>query len=150
MPSIAWADDVCPAPQTFVCPESPDQTNNTSCVKPGATFVQQGNTWKPVDELKISHPNTNKLNLLYVVDSDRTKRPFGLVYVGVMRTRSISVTSKNVRLSRNIGSDMPDNSELLESYNKAVNLRGPVTTPLYNWEKIPDTDFIFTAADRLN
>jgi hypothetical protein len=145
--SIAGAADTseCPSVQALICSSS--QPADKSCFRAGATFVQQGNDWQFVTEsLPIQQPSS-RLNFFVAVDTNNTKQKYGLVFVGIMRSPSVSTTTKGVRLSKNEDLSSPDNSELLETYKKAVTSHGPVTTPLFAWEKFTDTDYLFTTAD---
>jgi hypothetical protein len=139
----------CPSVQTLICSQSPGQSADQSCVKPGATFVQLSSGWKPASEAPpIPYPSSSRVNFIYLVDANRTKQKYGLLFVGITRYRSISTTAKSVRLSGNLSDNadlsLPDNQVMLETYKRAVTSLGPITAPLYKWEKIPDTDFFFT------
>lgn len=57
----ARADDDCPPTQELICPSSQNQPADNSCLKPGATFVQQDSRWKLVtDSIKIAQNAPNK------------------------------------------------------------------------------------------
>lgn len=138
--ATAYAEDECPALPSVIC-SAGDQPGNASCFQAGATFVQQGGKW--LFALRNSVPYASKMHFIYVVDGNRTRKPYGLVFVGVMRDPSISTDATNVRLSQNKEFNV-HKVERLQAYNNAVTWQEKVTVALNDWATLKDTDPVFT------
>ena len=139
--------DECPpvAMQTPSCAPFQQRLTADACIKPGAIFIANGSMWAPPEDVSLAHKK-QRVEFFYVVDASRTKMPFGLAFVGIVRTHVPPTPNKEVALSQNKGFSFQKSSSAKTAYSAAVNWRAPATTTLYHWANVEGTQALFSAS----